>query len=295
MNADPSAPGRFAGRVAVVTGASRGIGRCVAAALAAQGASVAIAARTAEGGTERLPGSLQEVVGEIRARGGRAMAVACDVADPGDLQRLVDETQREFGTVDIVVNNAALTVPDRRAPSTGPRAAPLDPRERLSIRNFPLSAYRRAFEVNLFGPYELMRLTIPGMVGLGRGNVVNISSDAAHVPSEGPYPANDGIPLHAYGNSKAALEHLTRTVAYELAGAGVAVNAVLPSRPIETPGTLVTTGGTLGDTLDMARFVEAVLRLCAVSAAERTGAVLYSEDILDESGRRRGWLGDPYL
>jgi len=296
MTSEPT-PGALAGRVAIVTGASRGIGRAIAEALAAEGAAVAVAARTAEADGSHLPGSLPEVVDGIRAAGGAAVGVRCDVADPADVEALVDTCRREFGPADVLVNNAALTVPDRPATRTAPaRDRPVDPRERLSILNFPLAAYRRAFEVNLFGAYELAQLVLRDMVALGRGNVVNISSDAAQVPGEGPYETTTGIPLHAYANSKAALQHLTRTVAYEMAPRGIAVNALMPSLPVETPGTAFVAGGSgLGETLPMDRFVAAVLRLCAVSPAELTGGVLYSEDVLDPQGRRRGWLGARYL
>ena len=165
----------------------------------------------------------------------------------------------------------------------------------MSILNFPVSAYRRAFEVNFFGAYELSRLVLRDMVQLGRGNIVNISSDAAEVPPEGPYESTPGIPLHAYGNSKAALQHLTRTTAYEMADHGISVNAVLPSRPVDTPGAVFAAGSRLGITLAMDRFVAAVLRLCTVASSKRTGAVLYSEDVFDPLAPRHGWLGDRYL
>jgi NAD(P)-dependent dehydrogenase (short-subunit alcohol dehydrogenase family) len=101
--------------------------------------------------------------------------------------------------------------------------------------------------------------------------------------------------MHAYGTSKAALEHLTRTVGYELARHGVAVNAVLPSLTVETPGAVFASGGQVADTLPMDRFVDAVELLCGTSSAERTGTVVHSEDLLDPAAGRRGWLGDPYL
>jgi len=285
----------LAGRVAIVTGASRGLGRAIAEALAAEGAAVAVAARTAEAEDSRLPGSLHEVVDGIRAAGGAAIGVRCDVADPADVARLVATCRRELGPADVLVNNAALTVPDRSRSAPTPDR-PVSPRDRLSILHFPMAAYRRAFEVNLFGAYELSQLVLRDMVELGRGNVVNISSDAAQVPAEGPYLNAEGTPLHAYGNSKAALQHLTRTVAYEMAAHGIAVNAVMPSLPVETPGTVFVAGGSeLGETLPMERFVAAVLRLCAVAPSELTGGVLYSEDVLDPDRRRRGWLGERYL
>jgi 7-alpha-hydroxysteroid dehydrogenase len=289
------AGGNFAGRVAIVTGGSRGIGRAVAVALAAEGAAVAIAARTVDADSATVPGSLQEVVEDIRLAGGTAMAVRCDVADRADVEGLVATCRSEFGAADILVNNAALTVPDRSGAASDPPSARVgDAHHRMSILNFPLQAYRRAFEVNVYGAYDLSQHVLRDMVQLRRGNIVNVSSDAAQVPPEGPYTKTIAIPLHAYGNSKAALQHLTRTVAYEMAGHGIAVNAVIPSLPVETPGTAMM-AGRLGETLPMDRFVAAVLRLCAVGPTTLTGAVLYSEDVLDDLGRRRGWLGDRYL
>ena len=291
-------PTTLAGKVAIITGASRGIGSAVARRLAASGASVVVAARTETAGG-RLEGSIREVEQLIRESGGSALAVACDVADPSACAALVARVREEFGTVDILVNNAALTVPDRSAKTSGAKTSGDGPRlsvaEALSVVNFPLAAYRRAFEVNLFSVYALVQLVAPDMMRRGRGNIVNISSDAAQSPGEGPYPRTPGIPLHAYGTSKAALEHLTRTVGYEFARHGIAVNAVLPSLTVETPGAVFASGGQVGSTLPMERFVDAVEFLCTVSSAERTGTVMHSEDLLDPAGRRRGWLGEPYL
>lgn len=281
------------GRVAIVTGASRGIGRAVAHRLAERGAMVAVAART-ESAQGRLPGTIHEVADEIGAAGGTAFAMPCDVADQDSVNTLVEAVQARFGPVDILVNNAALTVPDRR-PRSDCDPPRLPAHEALSILNFPLAAYRRAFEVNLFGAYTVTQLVLRDMVGLGRGHIVNVSSDAAHEPGEGPYPDAHAVPLHAYGTSKAALEHLTRTVAYEMAQHGIAVNAVLPSRPVATPGTAFAGGADLGVTLEMDRFVDAVERLCVVDPGRLTGTALYSEDVLDDTGQRRGWLGEGYL
>ena len=191
------------------------------------------------------------------------------------------------------MNNAALTMPDRRPPDT-PSVRHASPAEALSIRNFPLTAFRRAFEVNLFGADALIQAVVPDMIAAGGGHIVNISSDAAQAPGEGPYPAFRSPPLHAYGTSKAALDHLTRTVGYELAPHAIAVNSVLPSLPVATPGSAFASGGKFGETLGMDRFVDAVEFLCSVDPAVLTGTVLHSEDALTP-GPRRGWLGTPYL
>ena len=189
------------GRVAIVTGASRGIGRAVAERLAASGHFVVVAARTVTS-DGRLEGSIRDVEQSIRDLGGTALAVACDVADPAACAELVTAAREAYGAIDILVNNAALTVPDRRSNSEGRSRS--SPSEALSIVNFPLEEYRRAFEVNVFSAYRLVQLVAPDMIRRGRGNIVNISSDAAQSPRDGPYPQAPGLPLHGYATSKAA-------------------------------------------------------------------------------------------
>ena len=226
---------------------------------------------------------------EIRSAGGTALAVRCDVADPADVERLVALARGEFGPADILVNNAALTVPDRvAARPASPSSRSGDLRSRMSILNFPVSAYRRAFEVNLFGAYELSRLVLRDMVQLGRGNIVNISSDAAEVPPEGPYEATTGIPLHAYGNGKAALQHLTRTMDYEMAEHGIVVNAVMPSLPGGDAGYRLRRRQPARQHPGHGPLLTAVLQLYAVPPSERTGAARYSEDCSTPSRRRQG-------
>jgi 7-alpha-hydroxysteroid dehydrogenase len=272
--------GRLAGRTAIVTGASRGLGAAIASALAAEGAAVGLAARTVRPGDDSLPGSVEETAETIRAAGGSALAVACDVTVDDDLVRLVGRVTAELGPVDVLVNNAAATVPGRpgrRPPPLG--SAPEDgavPPPALAI---PLKAVHTQFAVNLFGPWRLMQLVLPGMVERGAGSVVNVSSEAARMP---------GPPV-AYGASKLALEHLTQSAAADVAGTGVAVNALAPSLPIATPG-LAWMGADHGELVSAESFAEATLRLI-LAGPDTTGEVLHSEDVLHPELGRRGWLG----
>jgi NAD(P)-dependent dehydrogenase (short-subunit alcohol dehydrogenase family) len=143
-----------------------------------------------------------------------------------------------------------------------------------------MRAVRTQFEVNLLAPWRLMQLVLPVMFDRGRGWVVNIGSEAARMHG----------PAAAYGASKAALEHLTRSVAAETEGRGVAVNALVPSSPIATPG-LEWVGGGGSDSQPPARFAEAVVHLADVDPAIVNGEILYSEDVLESALVPRGWLG----
>src|SRR5215217_5301299 len=103
--------GRLDGKIAIVTGASRGIGKGIATAFAAEGAAVAVVARTEAQWDPRMPGTIHDTVNEIEKAGGRALAVAADLADPEQVDRIVEVTKAELGPADILINNAALTIP----------------------------------------------------------------------------------------------------------------------------------------------------------------------------------------
>ncbi len=292
--------GRLAERAAIVTGASRGIGKAIALAFAREGALVAVAARTEQVWDERLPGTVHDTVAEIEARGGRALAIRADLAQPDDVERLVDVARVELGPITLLVNNAAVTVPGRppvpgraakpepgRArPSPAPSEAQLAPG---SFLNFPLKGYRLHFEVGLFASYRLMQLVLPDMIDAGGGAIVNISSLAAFVPGEGPYerPGRPG-PI-AYGGNKAALHHLTQSVAVEMAPYGIAVNVLSPSEPVITPGNLVAAAGET-DWASPEEFAEATVRVALADPSATTGQLLWSDDVLHPERGRRGWL-----
>jgi 7-alpha-hydroxysteroid dehydrogenase len=292
---------RLEGRVAIVTGASRGIGETIARTFAREGAAVAVAARTEAVFDARLPGTIHDTVAAIEAEGGRAVAIRADLAREDDVERLVGEARAALGPIDLLVNNAALTVPGRPPSADAPTPAPAPPlvpapapprttsTRAGSFLDFPLKGYRLHFQIGLFASYRLMQLVLPDMLELGRGGIVNISSLAAFVPGEGPYERAGTPTGFAYGGNKAAMHHLTEAVAFEMAPHNIAVNALLPSEPVLTPGNLVAYQGD-DDWASADDFAEATVRLALADPSVMTGQILWSEDVLHPELGTRGWL-----
>ena len=281
--------GRLTGRVAIVTGASRGLGRAIAIAMAKEGASIAVAARTEQVWDDRLPGTISETVKAIEDVGGRAVAIRADLTQEADRAQLVSRAREALGPITVLVNNAAFTAPGGPPkPDQQPRAAkaPPPPGAKTSwptVANTPLRAYRRHFEL-LFAAYELMQLVIPDMIDAGVGSVINVTSGASRMPGEGPYLDKNQGSLAGYGGSKAALEHLTLTAAYEAADLPIAINALSPSVAIRTPGVAYYDRDWTEFDSD-SNFAEAAVRLAVADHTRVTGRILGHSDVLDGSYR----------
>ena len=282
--------GRLGDRTAIVTGGSRGLGRALALALAAEGAAVAVVGRTEQVWNDRLPGTIGETVAEIEAAGGRAAAVRADLTDRGDVARLVAEARDALGPITILINNAAFTAPGRPpVPGAEPRAkAPKPPSAAKpgwpGFVSTPLTAFRRHFDIAVFAAYELMQLVCPDMIDAGGGSIINITSVASRLPGDGPYADRSGGVLPGYGGSKAALEHLTQCAAYDLADHNIAVNALSPSKPILTPG-LAYYAREFVDTAPAEEFAAAAVQLALVDPGVVTGRTIGHLEVLDGSFR----------
>ncbi|WDF75278.1 SDR family NAD(P)-dependent oxidoreductase (plasmid) [Novosphingobium sp. KACC 22771] len=258
----------ISGKVALVTGSSRGIGRAVAQRLAAAGATVIVTGRSASApvagkryGTEQLvPGTLAETVALIEAAGGKAMAIPADIEDLDAARDLVAKAaQAGGGRLDILVNNAGFV-------------------DFAQAADMSFDTFERTLTHYVRAPFVLSQAAIPHMREAGAGWIVNIGSQDSLPPSR-PYPEHEKLRgYHVYAAAKAALNRLTQGMAAELVDANIAVNVIGPSTAIRTPGADSLIPAEF-PTEDVAYLAESVLAMCHLPAAERTGLLGYSMHI----------------
>ena len=243
------------GRVAIVTGASRGIGRAIALGLAEEGCDVAIAAKSTES-TEKLPGSIFTVAAEVETRGVRALPVKVDVRDSDQIESMAAQTLDRFGRIDLHINNAGALF-------------------WAGILETPPKRFDLVMDVNARAAFLCCRAVLPAMIRQGGGHIINMS----------PPMDNSILPGRvAYGISKLGMTLLTFGLAEELRQQNVAVNSLWPATIIESQASINHGLGTPAMWRKPDILVDCVLRLARKEPAELTGQALLDEDFLRAEG-----------
>jgi len=196
--------GRLQGKVAIITGASRGLGEYCAVGYAREDAKMVIAARTEVESDPRLPGTIYHTAKLVEEAGGEALPVVCNVADMASVEAMVAKTLDHWGRIDILMTNAAV-------------------QPQGMISTIKVKSWELEFNINVHGPFRCVRAVLPAMQARKSGNVINISSVAAFGGSH-------------YGATKRAIKAMTIGLARELKDDGIAVNALRPVGGIDTPG-----------------------------------------------------------
>jgi NAD(P)-dependent dehydrogenase (short-subunit alcohol dehydrogenase family) len=250
--------GRLAGKVAIITGASRGLGQYCAVGYAREGAKVAIAARTEQQTDERLPGTIYETAKLVEEAGGEAFAVTCNVGDMESVEAMTQAVLDRWGQIDILMTNAAVQ-PAGFISTIKPKSWELE------------------FNINVHGPFRCIRAALPSMQERKSGNIINISSVAALGGSH-------------YGATKRAIEAMTIGLARELKDQGIAVNAMKPVGGIETPGLLFgRPQGASAEAMQARRpslpkpdsYVEAAILLAMQTPETFTGQVFHDAQLIE--------------
>jgi NAD(P)-dependent dehydrogenase (short-subunit alcohol dehydrogenase family) len=248
--------GRLAGKVAIITGASRGLGQYCAVAYAKEGAKVVVAARTEQESDPRLPGTIYATAKMVDEAGGEGFPVVCNVADLASVEEMVQKVVARFGRIDILMTNAAVQPPGG--------ISTIQPRH-----------WELEFRVNVNGPFFCARAVLPTMIEQKSGNIINISSIAARPDSGGHY-----------GATKRAVESMTIGLANELRGNSIAVNCLKPDGGLDTPGIRFARGGRIAPEMERSfpkpdSYLEAAVLLALQTPDTCTGGVFYDSEAID--------------
>jgi len=251
---------RFDGKVVIVTGASRGIGKSAALAFAKEGADVVVAARTESAGQHFLPGTIQETAEQVRALGRRALPVRVDVSDEQSVEQMVHRTLETFGRIDVLVNNAAIAF-------YGP------------VKDMVPKKWDTVVKVVLRGSFICCKAVLPTMIERKSGSIVNISSMAADMDG----PVFVGL---AYCSAKAAIERFTNGLADEVKPFNIAVNAIKPRGIVSTEGMRAWNPDADYSTWDSPEdfMVKGILFLATQDASKVTGKIFVDEALCREYG-----------
>jgi citronellol/citronellal dehydrogenase len=255
---------KLAGKVAIVGGASRGIGKDIALAFAAEGAKVVVVARSEVEPDPRLPGTIHQTVQEIAAAGGQAIAFKADISDEEQINAMVKCAIETYGRIDILVNNAAVLVP----------RGILDlPTRHIDLHN----------KVNIKGPILCIRAVLPTMLQQQQGWVINVSSRAAVFPGPGPYKNTTPSRAFMYAATKAALERLTQAMAMEYQDQGISFNVLSPTGRIRTPGNVfgMTKPGETPEPFEQAvNMGKSAVFICCQDPHTFTGHLLFDDEVV---------------
>lgn len=276
--------GKLDGRVAFITGASRGIGKGIARRFAAEGAAVVINSPVI-GEEEGQTGTLESAVEDIRAEGGKASAIACDLSDPEARAGLIRRAGDFFGPIDILVNNAGLGIMKPGSESTG-------------------DELRFMFEINVIATVDLAQQCLPHMKEQGAGWILNIGSGSAvqsEIPGASFMPRETTYTVTGYGSTKAALDRYTTGLAHELQKHGIFINCMRPTAIVLTEGAAWTRDIAKGnpnmlEPVEM--MAEGALEFCS---GRHVGRVCASRDIVHYVGGKvhsldgKTVLGDAFL
>jgi citronellol/citronellal dehydrogenase len=257
---------KLAGRVAIVTGSSRGIGKDIALAFAAEGADIVVAARSETQPDPRLPGTIYDTAKEVEGVGRRALAIKTDVTSEEEVAAMVQRTLDTFGRIDILVNNAAVLVP-------------------RGILDLPTRHFDLHYRVNLKGPILCIRAVLPTMLQQHQGWIINISSVAAQFPGPGPYSAARPTRAVMYAATKAALERLSQALAMEYQTQGISVNVLSPVGRVRTPGNVfgMTPPGGTPEPFEKAKAMgKAAVFIANQPPHTFTGHILFDEEVVQQ-------------
>jgi citronellol/citronellal dehydrogenase len=248
---------KLEGRVAIITGASRGVGEYMAREFAKEGCDIVVAARTEEVKDPKLPGTIFSTAEELRALGVRAIAVRCDVTDEDSINAMARRALDEFGRIDILVNNAGIMLP-----------APLV--------EMPLKRWDLIWRVNVRGAIAACRAVLPAMIGRRDGVIFNVSSIVAD---------QDAANNISYKVTKHALRELSAGLAAEMKPHNIRVFALSPLGWVPTPGTLYHGLDRImpGPMLERPEAMgHAAIYLCGEEGKPLSGQHFYSRTLLKE-------------
>lgn len=250
---------KLEGNVAIITGASRGVGEYMAIEFAKEGCNVVVAARTEAAGQSRLEGTIADTARELEAMGVRALAVRCDVTDDAEIEAMVARTMEEFGRIDILVNNAGIMAPAK-------------------LVDMPLKRWDLMWRVNVRGAIACSKAVLPHMIAQGDGVIFNISSIAGDQGGAGNI---------AYKLTKHALRQLAEGLANEEREHNIRVFALSPLGWVPTPGTLFyrldETMPEVGPMLERPEAMGlAAIYLCGEEGKPLSGQHFYSRTLLKE-------------